>query len=148
MSTLSKKAVGSTKLGLSPSICAVAGLGGHAWGSFKHKGTSQSFMWIRDALPKHLPFARLMTYGSKTKLDGNESTQSLEELGMLLRSEMRNVTRGRSPTTLSSASARSGASFAIRSFFIAHSLGGLTVKAVRIYPHLLQNRKKHHLREK
>ncbi|KAJ5820318.1 hypothetical protein N7474_005909 [Penicillium riverlandense] len=109
-------------------ICAVAGLGGHAWGSFKHKGTSQSFMWILDELSKHLPYARIMTYGSKTKLDRNESTQSLEELGALLRSELRNVTRRRSPSTLSSASPRLGASFAVPSFFIAHSLGGLTVK--------------------
>lgn len=122
----------STKSKTRSSICAVAGLGGHAWGSFKHKGTTESFMWVLDALSKHLPYARIMTYGSKTKLDGNESTQSLEELGVLLRSEMRNVTRRRSPSTLNSASPRLGASFAVPSFFIAHSLGGLTVKEVCI----------------
>ncbi|KAJ5675776.1 hypothetical protein N7462_008673 [Penicillium macrosclerotiorum] len=101
-------------------ICAVAGLGGHAWGSFKHKGTSQSFMWILDGLREHFPTARLMTYGSKTKLDGNESTQTLEDLGRILRDDLLG--------DLGSASSRVGKSFSVPSFFIAHSLGGLTVK--------------------
>lgn len=112
------------------SVCAVAGLGGHAWGSFKHKSKSQSFMWVVDGLKEHLPTARLMTYGSKTKLDGNESTQTLEDLGKLLRDEMRSVTRRRSQSVLSTISTRLGTGFSVPSFFIAHSLGGLTVKEV------------------
>lgn len=113
------------------SVCAVAGLGGHAWGSFKHKSKSQSFMWVVDGLKEHLPTARLMTYGSKTKLDGNESTQTLEDLGKLLRDEMRSVTRRRSQSVLSTSTpTHLGTGFSVPSFFIAHSLGGLTVKEV------------------
>lgn len=112
------------------SVCAVAGLGGHAWGSFKFKGASQSFMWVLDVLRDRLPNARLMTYGSKTRLDGNESTQTLKDLGKLLRDEMRSVMRRRSQSVLSSTMSHLGNAFAVPSFFIAHSLGGLTVKEV------------------
>jgi hypothetical protein len=112
------------------SICAIAGLGGHAWGSFKYKGVSQSFMWVLDGLRDRLRNARLMTYGSKTRLDGNESTQTLEDLGKLLRDEMRSVTKRRAQSVLSSTSSHLGTAFAVPSYFIAHSLGGLTVKEV------------------
>lgn len=71
-----------------------------------------------------------MTYGSKTRLDGNESTQTLEDLGKLLRDEMRSVTKRRSQSVLSSTSSHLGTAFAVPSYFIAHSLGGLTVKEV------------------
>jgi hypothetical protein len=89
-------------------------------------------MWVLDGLREHFPNARLMTYGSKTKLDGNESSQTLEDLGKLLRDEMRSVTRRRSQSVLSSPTSRLGTAFAVPSFFIAHSLGGLTVKEVFI----------------
>lgn len=89
-------------------------------------------MWVLDVLRDRLPNARLMTYGSKTRLDGNESTQTLKDLGKLLRDEMRSVMRRRSQSVLSSTMSHTGNAFAVPSFFIAHSLGGLTVKEVTI----------------
>lgn len=69
-----------------------------------------------------------MVYGSKTRLERDESTQqSLDELGHLLRSEMLTV---RNRRTLSNMSVVEP-SLAVPSIFIAHSLGGLTVKEVR-----------------
>lgn len=71
-----------------------------------------------------------MAYGSKTKLDGNESTQTLEELGMLLRSEMRTVRKRRALSVVSLISPLLEPNLIVPSIFIAHSLGGLTVKEV------------------
>ena len=54
---------------------AVCGLGGHAFGSFKEKGTS--YMWLRDSLPKHLPNLRVLLYGYESGLDGSDSNQNV-----------------------------------------------------------------------
>lgn len=54
---------------------AVCGLGGHAFGSFKEKGTS--YMWLRDSLPKDLPNLRVLLYGYESKLDESESNQNI-----------------------------------------------------------------------
>ena len=53
----------------------VCGLGGHAFGSFKERGTS--YMWLRDSLPKDLPNVRILLYGYESGLDGSESTLSI-----------------------------------------------------------------------
>ena len=54
---------------------AVCGLGGHAFGSFKEKGTS--YMWLRDSLPKDLPNIRILLYGYESELDGSDSNQNV-----------------------------------------------------------------------
>ena len=54
---------------------AVCGLGGHAFGSFKEKGTS--YMWLRDSLPKDLPNLRVLLYGYESGLDGSDSNQNV-----------------------------------------------------------------------
>ena len=54
---------------------AVCGLGGHAFGSFKEKGTS--YMWLRDSLPKDLPNLRILLYGYESGLEGSDSTQNV-----------------------------------------------------------------------
>lgn len=54
---------------------AVCGLGGHAFGSFKEKGTS--YMWLRDSLPKDLPNMRVLLYGYESGLDGSDSNQNV-----------------------------------------------------------------------
>ena len=54
---------------------AVCGLGGHAFGSFKEKGTSH--MWLRDSLPKDLPNLRVLLYGYESGLEGSDSNQNV-----------------------------------------------------------------------
>ena len=54
---------------------AVCGLGGHAFGSFKEKGTS--YMWLRDKLPKDLPNLRVLLYGYESGLEGSDSNQNV-----------------------------------------------------------------------
>ena len=54
---------------------AVCGLGGHAFGSFKEKGTSH--MWLRDSLPKDLPNLRVLLYGYESGLDGSDINQNV-----------------------------------------------------------------------
>ena len=54
---------------------AVCGLGGHAFGSFKEKGTP--YMWLRDSLPKDLPNLRVLLYGYESGLEGSDSNQNV-----------------------------------------------------------------------
>lgn len=54
---------------------AVCGLGGHAFGSFKEKGTS--YMWLRDSLPRDMPNLRVMLYGYESRLEGSDSCQNI-----------------------------------------------------------------------
>lgn len=54
---------------------AVCGLGGHAFGSFKEKGTS--YMWLRDSLPIDMPNLRVLLYGYESGLDGSDSNQNV-----------------------------------------------------------------------
>lgn len=49
------------------SIVAVAGLDGHAYGSWRGRGTLGR-MWLRDFFAKDLPNCRTMTYGYDSKL--------------------------------------------------------------------------------
>ncbi len=53
----------------------VCGLGGHAFGSFKEKGTP--YMWLRDSLPQDLPNLRILLYGYESGLAGSESTLNI-----------------------------------------------------------------------
>ena len=54
---------------------AVCGLGGHAFGSFKEKGTP--YMWLRDSLPNDMPKLRVLLYGYHSGLDGSDSNQNI-----------------------------------------------------------------------
>ena len=54
---------------------AVCGLGGHAFGSFKEKGTP--YMWLRDSLPNDMPNLRVLLYGYDSGLDGSDSNQNV-----------------------------------------------------------------------
>ncbi|KFZ01163.1 hypothetical protein V500_00867 [Pseudogymnoascus sp. VKM F-4518 (FW-2643)] len=59
-------------------IIAVTGLAGHAFGSWKARGSP--YMWLRDFLPAEIPNARILTYGYDTKLPGSQSTASIVDL--------------------------------------------------------------------
>lgn len=50
-----------------PSIIAITGLDGHAYGSWRGKG-NLGRMWLRDFLSKDLPYCRTMVYGYNSKL--------------------------------------------------------------------------------
>ena len=54
---------------------AVCGLGGHAFGSFKEKGTP--YMWLRDSLPNEMPNLRVLLYGYDSGLEGSDSNQNV-----------------------------------------------------------------------
>ncbi|RFU34689.1 hypothetical protein B7463_g1659, partial [Scytalidium lignicola] len=96
-------------------ICAVSGLGAHAWGSFRERGGP--FMWLVDSLPREFRGARIMTYGFETKLKNNTSTQNLKDLAKYLLSDLENLRKSPPRVPL---------------VFIAHSLGGLVVKQAMI----------------
>jgi hypothetical protein len=62
------------------SIVAVAGLAGHAFGSWKSR-TQDHQMWLRDFLPVDLRDAnvRILTFGYNSALKDNTSTSSLQD---------------------------------------------------------------------
>lgn len=103
------------------SIIAIPGLGGHAFGSFKQRGSDH--MWLRDSLPNDLveegddeldpPIARIMIYGYASELDNRTSFQSMEDIASSFRQAVEDC-RLTKPT-----------------IFIGHSLGGILVKEVR-----------------
>lgn len=102
-----------------PSVIALSGLGGHAFGSFKERGGD--YMWLRDSLPYDItqeetgnPMARVMIYGYESKLAQSKSIQNLEDLATSFHNSL---------LALASAPIRP-------IILIAHSLGGLIVKQV------------------
>lgn len=116
---------------------AVCGLGGHAFGSFKEKGTS--YMWLRDSLPKDLPNLRILLYGYESRLDESDSNQNITVIadsfvGHL--SQLRShpkvcprliISRDRCDMLIWCKP------IATPLVIIAHSLGGLVVKQVMFY---------------
>lgn len=77
---------------------AVCGLGGHAFGSFKEKGTS--YMWLRDSLPKDLPNLRILLYGYESGLEGSDSSQNVSVIADSFLSHL-NVSRPRTKVSAS-----------------------------------------------
>ncbi|KAH0551761.1 hypothetical protein GP486_007020 [Trichoglossum hirsutum] len=116
-------------------ICAVSGLGGHAYGSFKER--SGPYMWLVDSLPWELKSARIMTFGFDTKLPDSQSTQDIKDLASFLfkhlepitEREMSLETSGTVPSLPDTQKGR----VRLPLIFIAHSLGGLVVKEAMLY---------------
>jgi hypothetical protein len=61
------------------SVIAVPGLGSHAIGAWKARDSHK--VWLRDFLPQDIPNIRVLVYGYDTKLSGNDSKQSIADLG-------------------------------------------------------------------
>jgi ankyrin repeat protein len=71
-------------------------------------------MWLRDALPRDLPKARVLIYGYDSTVAGSESFQNLGDIASSFRASLKEVTSNMR---------------LMRPFiFIAHSLGGLVLK--------------------
>ena len=56
------------------SIIAVAGLAGHAYGSW---ACSPEQMWLRDFLPRDAPNARILIYGYPSRVQNSDSRSIL-----------------------------------------------------------------------
>lgn len=78
------------------SIVALAGLGGHALGSFKERRGTH--VWLRDDLPFDFPGARVLIYGYDTKVVGSQSFQDLESLASTFRLALKTI-RPNSPVS-------------------------------------------------
>jgi surfactin synthase thioesterase subunit len=73
-------------------------------------------MWLRDALPKDIPTARIIIYGYKSTIAGSTSIQNLEDLATSFYNSLLPLARSETPRPI---------------IIIGHSLGGLIVKQVR-----------------
>lgn len=73
------------------SLVAVAGLNGHAFGSFRAKNRSDTFIWLRDALPHDIHNVRIFTYGYPSKLVASQCFETIKDLGGKFRVALRRV---------------------------------------------------------
>ncbi|KAH8679043.1 hypothetical protein BGZ60DRAFT_513281 [Tricladium varicosporioides] len=92
-------------------IIAVTGLAGHAFGSWKARGSPD--MWLRDFLPNEIPNVRILTYGYDTKLPGSQSTASIVELSRKFLESVKTIRKQKADRPI---------------ILIGHSLGGLVIK--------------------
>jgi hypothetical protein len=72
-----------------PSIIAITGLDGHAYGSWRGKG-NLGRMWLRDFLSKDLPRCRTMIYGYNSKLS-SQGVDTIMDYGRELLEELRKI---------------------------------------------------------
>ncbi|CEJ93269.1 hypothetical protein VHEMI08874 [[Torrubiella] hemipterigena] len=104
-------------------IVIVPGLGGHAFGSFKGKGSDH--MWPRDALPQELKYnglgvARIILYGYPSSLLDKDSTQDISTISLTLSQSLAELRgkHGAAPRPI---------------IFIGHSMGGLVIKKALVF---------------
>ncbi|KAF2998717.1 hypothetical protein E8E15_000386 [Penicillium rubens] len=91
-------------------IFAIAGLDGHAYGSWQGRG-NLGRMWLRDFLPKDLPQCRTMIYGYNSKLSSH-GVDTILDYGRELMNEIKKI---RNTKELQQRPL----------IFIAHSFGGI-----------------------
>ncbi|KLO06643.1 hypothetical protein SCHPADRAFT_837790, partial [Schizopora paradoxa] len=97
------------------SIIALHGMNGHAFSSFEYREDDYSFMWLRDALSKEIPGARVMVYGYDAHVASDVSV-------------------GRIRTFLYNILSMANSNFIQETnrplILIGHALGGLVIKQV------------------
>ena len=114
----------SSKVGV-VDIIALHGLNGH----YKKTWTGgDGSNWLKDDafLPKHLPDARIMSYGYNSQVQFSKSEAGIEQFAEGLLSQIEGLRRHNMEKKMPI-------------IFICHSLGGIVVKKVRFsYPWVLQ----------
>ncbi|CAG8885662.1 unnamed protein product [Penicillium egyptiacum] len=88
-------------------IIAIAGLDGHAYGSWQGRG-NLGRMWLRDFLSKDLPQCRTMIYGYNSKLSSH-GVDTMLDYGRELMEEIKKIRNTKERPLI----------------FIAHSFGGI-----------------------
>ncbi|KAH6989107.1 hypothetical protein BKA56DRAFT_611392 [Ilyonectria sp. MPI-CAGE-AT-0026] len=63
---------------------AISGLDSHPFGSWKSKRDEDTFMWLRDALPRLRPDMRTILYGYDTTLTESNSFKSIKDIAWSL----------------------------------------------------------------
>lgn len=112
------------------SIVFIPGLGGHPIGTWKQR--KESYLWIKETLAERYHSARILTYGHGAQVLGN-SFQSILDMGDRLKEALK-LARQQCPVSEDAASSMQSANLpqARPVAFIAHSMGGLIFKRVRI----------------
>ncbi|KAK7218004.1 hypothetical protein V2G26_006007 [Clonostachys chloroleuca] len=94
-------------------IIAVHGLGSHAIGGFKSKGTSH--VWLRDSLPHDIPNSRILLYGYDSSIMNKDHKISISGLGKTSLNAYKTFRKDTKTTQRPI-------------IFLGHSLGGLLIK--------------------
>ncbi|RGP78881.1 ankyrin repeat-containing [Fusarium longipes] len=123
-------------------IIAITGLDGHAYGSWRGKG-SLGRMWLRDFLSKDLPHCRTMIYGYNSKLSSH-GIDTIMDYGRELMEELKKIRNSEEVSYCELIISTPGMRLTVMEyqlrqrplFFIAHSFGGIIlahclVKAVQ-----------------
>ncbi|KAK4095782.1 hypothetical protein N658DRAFT_490443, partial [Parathielavia hyrcaniae] len=95
-------------------VVAIPSLGYHPFTAWQHDPGADSFMWLRDSLPKSAAGAQVFLYGYDDLSHDSDIEISIESIALLLISDLRGIGR-------SSLSAKPLG-------FLAHSLGGVVLK--------------------
>ncbi|KLO06641.1 hypothetical protein SCHPADRAFT_837804, partial [Schizopora paradoxa] len=96
-------------------IIALHGMNGHAFTTFEYREEDYSFMWLRDALPKRMPKARIMVYGYDANVVSDVSVGRIRTYAETFMQKLRLIRKDtKRPLIL-----------------IGHALGGLVIKQVR-----------------
>ena len=101
-------------------VVAVHGLQGDAYKTWQHENGS---LWLRDFLPKDIPFACVMTFGYDSTIAFSSSVAKLEDKALELLNRL-SLKRSAADDTTSKPIV-----------FVCHSFGGIVVKKALILAH-------------